>query len=273
MSDATVIDLEAYRASRRLGLPDFDAIYTPGEQKTRWLLIKFLESSVSSPEGESKRVLSDFLSNSAEDRIAAAHVCDDCPAEDDEINLLDRYMCVSEAVGGLCSLTDTEFAGLPGATEKDICEARLSRACLDAQLLILADLIMDEMADGYEYSTIVSSVFPRSASTLDFSALSMQSAEAAGNVASRLVAGVTYPALSTADEFLTYYALGMFYDDLAEAGVEPPRYGLEDTLFEDHDFLLMFNPAFDGIEDSELAVDMGMTITGPSGWFHQFRPE
>jgi hypothetical protein len=43
---------------------------------------------------------------------------------------------------------------------------------------------------------------------------------------------------------------------------------MRDVLFEDHDFLMLFNPALDGVE---LDRD-GDSPLRPSNWFEPFRP-
>jgi len=42
----------------------------------------------------------------------------------------------------------------------------------------------------------------------------------------------------------------------------------EDIAFPDLDILLLFNPALDGIEDTHVAIYMGMALK-PSEWFKQ----
>jgi hypothetical protein len=48
---------------------------------------------------------------------------------------------------------------------------------------------------------------------------------------------------------------------------------LKDVAFEDHDVLLLFDPSMDGIEESELAPQMGFANLAAPDWFKPFRSD
>lgn len=66
---------------------------------------------------------------------------------------------------------------------------------------------------------------------------------------------------------------GVHEEDLCGA-LDDGLDALSDVLFEDHDVLLLFNPAMDGLEsDPEMADRMGLVNLHPKDWFIPFRSE
>jgi hypothetical protein len=86
----------------------------------------------------------------------------------------------------------------------------------------------------------------------------------------------------TAEEIALYLTIDLAFDHWLNDTVSPagvahlPDHGdqdeaflwMRDVLFEDHDFLMLFNPALDGVE---LDRD-GDSPLRPSNWFEPFRP-
>src|SRR5688572_31007324 len=57
---------------------------------------------------------------------------------------------------------------------------------------------------------------------------------------------------------------------LEERGEEADFSGFEDRVFADTDFLVLFDPAQDGVEDSEVGRYLGMGPLGIDAWFEPF---
>lgn len=86
----------------------------------------------------------------------------------------------------------------------------------------------------------------------------------------------------TAEEIALHLTINLAHDHWLNDIVSPPAvwhlpdHGaqdeafvwMRDVLFEDHDFLMLFNPALDGIE---LDTDNGSHLL-PANWFEPFRP-
>ena len=86
----------------------------------------------------------------------------------------------------------------------------------------------------------------------------------------------------TADELALHFTINLAESDYINDAISPagaahlPSHGaqdhdfdwMRDVLFEDHDVLMLFNPALDGIEND---VD-GNSSLHPRDWFQPFRP-
>ena len=57
---------------------------------------------------------------------------------------------------------------------------------------------------------------------------------------------------------------------LEERGEDADLSGFEDSVFADMDFLTLFDPAQDGLEDSEVGCYLGMGALGIDAWFEPF---
>jgi len=80
------------------------------------------------------------------------------------------------------------------------------------------------------------------------------------------------PALACLAEELALRAiLDRAIDIAEERGVEAAFGAVEDALFEDTDFLLLFDPAQDGIEGSDIGRYLGIGSLGIDDWFRPFR--
>jgi len=110
-------------------------------------------------------------------------------------------------------------------------------------------------------------------------------AAAVEGVAAKL-ADEEYYLAATIEELAAHAVLGNAKDtledmpDLAnELGViDPEKAGLDieelqQTVFEDEDVLMLFDPRMDGIEDSPLGAELGMANLHVSEWFLPFRSE
>ncbi len=63
-------------------------------------------------------------------------------------------------------------------------------------------------------------------------------------------------------------------DELEEAeGVLDKFREVHDLAFEDHDVLMLFDAALDGLEDSVLGEKLGVVNLRPNDWFKPFRDE
>lgn len=206
------------------------------------------------------------MTDAARERIAASH------ARNCEYCVRDGLDC--EHMWSATS--DEDFAALPGLTARDVFEARLSRTALETCLWVIAEMITDTLnyTTGWDDVMFLDSIYPDSARTLDVHALGKQTVKAMTAVAHRMNRNDPFPARSTADEMILWFAITrVFPDHLCEADMDIPWCSLDDTLLEDLDFLFLFDPAYDGLENSAIAEQMAMTITGPAGRFTQFRPE
>lgn len=232
--------------------PNLNHLYTAQEQEDRDLLLAWL--ALTPPSEESKQPLHQFLSTDAIERV--------------------RQIDGEEALDGICdTTTDEEVAATHGLTARDVHEARLSRTALEAALDCIADFVIDDYQSEEWDSHILSDIYPYSGRTLDMADLAQRTRQATLAVRQRFNAGHPYPANSTAEEMILWCAVESHLDHLMAAGVDEPFCPLHEILFEDNDFRMLFDPAMDGIESTPVAEFMGMTITGPEGWFNPFRRE
>jgi hypothetical protein len=78
---------------------------------------------------------------------------------------------------------------------------------------------------------------------------------------------------SVAEEMLLWHMIDLAHERAAEGGragsVEAMEF-LRDALFQDTDFLFLFDPKFDGIEESRMGEQLGVGHVHSSEWFLPF---
>lgn len=76
---------------------------------------------------------------------------------------------------------------------------------------------------------------------------------------------------SVAEEIVLWYIVGLATESASDHGVDPQGLdALEDLMFQDTDFLSLYDNAADGIQDSEAGKMMGMGRLDFSEWFLPF---
>ena len=79
------------------------------------------------------------------------------------------------------------------------------------------------------------------------------------------------PLLSCRGEELALHALiEIAADDLGESSIEANFGDFEDVAFQDVDFMYLYDPASDGIEDSEVGRELGIDLLRFDEWFIPF---
>ena len=156
-----------------------------------------------------------------------------------------------------------EFALEPAASQA------LARAA--AQLIddFLEDL--ESLAAGEHFrDTAMSDCLPRGASLKYDATFARRFAAAAIVLGYKLVqAGFTGPS-STAEELVLHAVIARARDELGPLGEDDPYADFVEVTFQDTDVLLLFDPAMDGVEKSDVAARMGFANLKFEEWFEPF---
>jgi hypothetical protein len=188
-----------------------------------------------------------------------------------------------------CGLSPDWLDELGECGECDACADGLSAfnaASLSDAALFLADDMSTDMNRGngsWDETTIGGELPAIARPFLSDPAWFVQLVHAFHLIAARLAVGhMPYPRC-TGEEMALHVALAYARSSQADDELAKGTAALEDGtqddweyasewLFEDHDVLMLFHGAFDGIEDSELGTQIGVASLHPRDWFIPFRP-
>lgn len=239
-----------------LGTPNFSSIYSPTELDNRIMLVDWFDEST-----EPNLPLAWFVSANAWDRAENEYTATHGSGSPSFAEWL------RDLPDG-----DTEFAAAPGFTGKDVLDARLSRTAFYLVLHTIPDMADEDVMSVTEWrDTVLGHIFPVVGQRAwDFEELADATADESLLMADRVMNGHAFPATSTAGEMILNFVIKFHTDLMLDSGMPPAAINLSDVLLEDDDFLFLFDPAFDGIENTSAVTEFSMTITGPARWFDSF---
>ena len=177
------------------------------------------------------------------------------------------------AVAGLAHRAERRQSGM--RYEPEVLTER-KREALHAAVVILLDDAFQALSSGSDLSEsmLVWYLPPRLESHYD-EGLYRSMLVAIAHVGGQLAKTDSPSLRCLADEMALHIIIEQAGAWLETQGEPDEDWGLyEDCVFEDTDFELLFDPAWDGIEDpeSDVARSKGMTNLHPKDWFKPFRP-
>lgn len=245
------------RSVRGLGEPNLPRMYSAAERAERWDLISSLRLHVAA-QSEPRLPLWLFFGESAHDKIARKRPT------------LEGRRFWEHFPQGAFPAGDATAASVPGIQAHDVYEARLSRLCLLHTLVDVAEEVLADVrrADcDWESLDYLPGIYPYSARAWEPITLGEATYEVAMGLGERMRRDEPELFTCIADRMVFTFAAEQHLRQLLSIGIDPPKQGLEEVLLDDADFLLLFDPAWDGIEDDALAVAADLNIAGPYAWF------
>jgi hypothetical protein len=250
------------RAVRGLSEPNLPRMYSSDERAARMPLIRVLRSTMQeapgTPDGEAQMALWPFFGDSAHARIDAKRPT------------LEGRRFWSNFSGGQTPADDITAAAVPGIQARHIFEARLSRlAFIDTLGDIANEVLADaERGEGdWDEMEFMPAMFPYSARAWEASTLAENTRAATLALRDRLIAGAKQPFTCVADRMIFAFAAELHLHYLEYLGIDVPCQPLEEALLDNADYLILFDPAWDGIEDAPTVTTAGLDVAGPFGWF------
>lgn len=249
------------RAVRGLSEPNLPRMYTAEERSARWPLIRMLREAMAkeagTPGAEPQMALWPFFGAAAHQRIDMKR-----PTLEGR-----RFW---DGLGDVLPADDFCAAAVPGIQARHVFEARLSRlAFIDTLQDIAGEVAADAERGGGDWDEMefLPAIFPYSARAWEASTLAEHTQSATLALHDRLVAGNPSPFTCIADRMIFAFAAELHLHYLEYVGIDTPIQPLEEACLDNADYLLLFDPAWDGIENTQTEAVAGLDITGPFGWF------
>jgi hypothetical protein len=245
------------RSVRGLGEPNLPRTYSAEERAARWDLVTSLRAQAECG-GESHIPLWPFFGVTAHAKM-----------ERKRPTLEGRRFWERFAEGAFPS-DDPTVASIPGIQARDVYEARLSRLCFVA---MVTDIAQETLADSrrepctWETMDFLPAIYPYSARAWEPATLAEATYDAAIALAERLARNDAELFTCIADRMIFSFAAEQHARLMEAKGLEVPFDALDELFLDNADFLLLFDPAWDGIEDDALAVGADLDICGPFAWF------
>lgn len=242
------------RATRGVGTPNLHRMYSNEERELRkdaldWLRLTPRESCLP---------LHWFFSEDAVHRIAYAAL----NSRDDSSAMF--------TIDKASAPPDSVVASLEGARARDVFEARLSRALFDyAFAVTIIDSANEEIEseDTVGDTEVLSEILPYSLCGTPVRGIGSAVVESATRLRDEFLRGEWDNPHSVADQMIIHYAISTHLMLVSSSGMCYPFPGLQDELIENYDYLLLFDPAADGIEDSPQYAHL--RSTAPHDWFQR----
>lgn len=249
------------RSVKGLGAPNLPRLYTPEERADRRYLInalRHMSESTSGDSGEPQMPLWYFLGKHAHARIDAKR-----PS-------LEGRRFWEHFPSGSFPLDDPTLASIPGLQARHVYEARLSRlAFLHTLEDIAAEVISDfERSDGaWDDMEFLPAIYPYSARAWEPETIVEHTLDSVMRLCAHATVGDMDFFTCVADRMLFQFAAEMHTAYLDSLHMDVPVFALDEALLDNSDFLLLFDPAWDGIENDEAAGHADLDIAGPLSWF------
>lgn len=252
---------ERLRAVRGLSEPNLPRMYTADERSARWPLIRMLRDAMATatgaPGAEPQMALWFFFGESAHQRIDSKR-----PTLEGR-----RFW---EGFGDAFPVDDFSAAAVPGIQARHVFEARLSRMAFIDTLQDIADEVAADAEHGggdWDEMEFMPAIFPYSARAWEASTLAEHTRNATLALRDRLITGDLRPFTCIADRMIFAFAAELHLHYLQYVGIDTPTPSLEEACLDNADYLLLFDPAWDGIENTQTEAVAELDITGPFGWF------
>jgi len=250
------------RSVRGLGEPNLARLYSSRERYSRRFLIKGLrECSLLQESGsgfESRLPLWHFYGDEARKRIDAKRLT------------LEGRRFWEHFVDGDFPVDDPTVASIPGVQARHVYEARLSRLAFMDIFIDVANEVVADCERGFgdwEYLEFLPTIYPYSALTWEPHTLAALTRDAALNLHARLYNNTGHLFFTMADRMIFQFVTELHRINLVAINMEVPLIPLDEALLDNSDFLLLFDPAWDGIESDSISIEADLDISGPLSWF------
>lgn len=249
------------RSVRGLGEPNLARMYSPRERHARRFLIHGLRECVAQNDGEHfepRLPLWCFYGAEAFGRIEAKR-----PS-------LEGRRFWEHFLDGAYPEDDPTVASIPGIQARHVYEARLSRLALMDTLLDIAKEAVADCQRGYgnwDFLEFIPAIYPYSARAWEPFTIAELTQEAALALHAKMYLNSPILFETVAERMIFQFATELHRFNLTALGMELPHYNLDEVMLDNADFLLLFDPAWDGIEDDAIQVEAGLEISGPLAWF------